>query len=72
VDVPNDTASNTTAPLIPGFEGRLPGSITNSILSPSPIQYTITTGSPNTLTIQNTLNDNPIGAPIVFTRATSY
>jgi len=72
VDVPNATTTNTTAPLIPGFAGRLPGAITNSVLSPSPIRFKVVAGNPDTLTIQNTLNDNPIGAPVVFTRTTTY
>jgi hypothetical protein len=75
VDVPNATATNTTAPLIPGFEGRLPGAISNTILSPSPVHYKVTPGTggnPDTLVIQNTLNDVSIGAPITFKRARTF
>lgn len=72
VDVPNATTTNSTPALIAGFEGRFPGTITNAILSPSPILYTVTPGTPDSLLIQNTLNNNPIGAPVTFTRATTY
>lgn len=72
VDVPNATTTNTTAPLIPGFIGRLPGSLSNAVLSPSPVNYTVVPGTPDTITIQNTLNGNPIDAPVVFQRATTY
>lgn len=75
VDVPNATTTNTTAPLIPGFEGRLPGAVSNTILSPSPVHYKVTpgtSGNPDTLVIQNTLNDVSIGDPITFKRTTTY
>jgi hypothetical protein len=72
VDVPNATATNTTAPLIPGFTGRLPGSQSNAVSSPSPVNYSVVAGTPDTLTIQGTLNGNPIGFPVVFSRATTY
>jgi hypothetical protein len=72
VDVPNATTTNSTPVLIPGFIGRLPGSISNAILSPSPVNYTVTPGSPDTLVIQNTLNAIPIDLPVNLTRATTY
>ena len=72
VDVPNATTTNSTAPLIPGFIGRWPGSITNSILSPSPINYTVTAGSPDTLFVQNTLNAIPVNDPVSLTRLTTF
>jgi hypothetical protein len=72
VDVPNATTTNSTAPLIPGFIGRLPGSLSNSVSSPSPVLFSVVAGTPDTLTIQNTLNGNPIQAPVVFSRHTTY
>jgi hypothetical protein len=54
------------------YEGRLPGSITNAVLSPSPTRYTVTAGSPDTLLIQGTLNDIPVGPPVTFVRHTTY
>jgi hypothetical protein len=72
VDVPNVTTTNSTQPLIPGFIGRIPGSISNAILSPSPVNYTVTTGSPNTLVLQDTLNAIPINQPVNLIRATTY
>jgi hypothetical protein len=54
------------------YEGRLPGSITNAVLSPSPTRYTVTPGNPDTLLIQGTLNDAPIGLPVLFQRHTTY
>jgi hypothetical protein len=72
VDVPNATTTNTTQPLIAGFAGRLPGSISNAFLSPSPVNYTVTPGSPDTLLLQNTLNAIPIDLPVNFVRTTTY
>lgn len=72
VDVPNATTTNTTAPLIPGFIGRLPGSRSNLVGRPSPVRYKVEAGNPDTLTLQNTLNDNPIEFPVVFKRMTTY
>jgi hypothetical protein len=72
VDVPNATTTNSTAPLIPGFIGRLPGSLSNSVSSPSPVLFSVVAGTPDTLTIQNTLNGNPIQSPVVFSRFTTY
>lgn len=72
VDVPNATTTNTTAPLIPGFIGRLPGARSNAVGAPSPVRFKVVAGSPDTLTIQNTLNDIPVDAPVVFQRQTTY
>lgn len=72
IDVPNATTTNRTAPLIPGFIGRLPGSHSNAVSAPSPVLFEVAAGSPDTLTIQNTLNNNPIDAPVVFLRHTTY
>lgn len=72
VDVPNATATNSTAPLVPGFIGRLPGSLSNAVSAPSPVLFEILSGAPDTLTIQNTLNNNPIHAPVIFVRHTTY
>jgi hypothetical protein len=72
LDVPNATTTNSTAPLIPGFNGRLPGSITNAVLSPSPVNYSVVVGNPDALTIQETLNGNLINFPVVLQRTTTY
>lgn len=73
VDVPNATTTNTTAPLINGFAGRLPGSISNAVIAPgSPVRYSVTAGAPDTLVLQDTLNDNPVGDPVTFTRFTTF
>lgn len=76
IDVPDanpaNTVVNTTAPYIPGFAGRLPGSQSTTVLATSPVNYTVTAGTPDTLVIQDTLNAIPIGAPITFQRATTY
>jgi hypothetical protein len=72
VDVPELNTTYTTGPIIPGFKGRLPGSQSTLTLSTSPVNYTVTTGTPDTLVIQNTLNAIPIDEPITFKRATTY
>jgi hypothetical protein len=72
VDVPNATTTNTTGPLIPGFIGRLPGSHSNAVSAPSPVLFKVVPGTPDTLTIQNTLNNNPINPPVNFVRYTTY
>jgi hypothetical protein len=72
VDVPSAITTNTTQPLIAGFAGRLPGSISNAFLSPSPVNYTVTPGAPDALLLQNTLNAIPIDLPVSFVRATTY
>jgi hypothetical protein len=73
VDVPEATTSaRTTGPIVPGFIGRMPGSQSTLTLSTSPVNYTVTPGTPDTLLIQNTLNANPIDQPITFKRATTY
>jgi uncharacterized protein (UPF0179 family) len=72
VDVPNATTTNTTAPLIPGFIGRLPGSRSNLVGRPSPVRYKVEAGNPDTLTLQNTLNDIPVEFPVVLKRMTTY
>ncbi len=54
------------------FEGRIPGSASTLVLSPSPTRYTVTPGNPDTLLIQGTLNDIPTGAPVLFQRHTTY
>jgi hypothetical protein len=72
VDVPELNTTYSTGPIIPGFKGRLPGSQSTLTLSTSPVNYTVTTGNPDTLVIQNTLNAIPIDEPITFKRATTY
>lgn len=69
VDVPN---ANSNPPLVPGFVGRMPGSQSNAVATPSPVYFTIESGlggGAETLTLQNTLNDVPLGKPLVFQRA---
>lgn len=68
VDVPSATS---TPAIVPGFAGRMPGTQSTGAAGPSPNYFTVTPGSPDTLTIQGTLNDIPIGDPIVFTRHTA-
>lgn len=79
VDVPSAASSaaspsitNSTAYYIPGFRGRLPGTQSSQVSTPSPVDYTVTPGSPDTLTIQATLNGTPIEDPVTFSRMTSY
>lgn len=74
VDVPiaQTTPTNTTGPFIPGFAGRLPGTIATNVLNRSPVNYTVTPGNPDTITIQNTLNGIPTGDPVIFMRTTTY
>lgn len=76
VDVPDATATatstNTTKPFVPGFLGRLPGTQSTLVTATSPVNYTVTPGTPDTLVIQNTLNAIPVDLPVTFTRATTY
>jgi hypothetical protein len=49
----------------------MPGSNLNATVSPSPTFFQVTPGvggAPDILTVQSTLNDNPVGEPIVFMR----
>lgn len=67
LDIPNAT----TTPRMPlGFTGKWPQSGSNADGRPSsPVNYTIEPGSPDTLTIQNTLHDgSPVNPPIVMRR----
>jgi hypothetical protein len=62
------TASLTESP--PGYLGRFPGSQGSfDSRPPSPNTYTVSPGTPEVLTVQRTLNGDPLGAPVVFTRA---
>jgi hypothetical protein len=69
-----DTPSTISTPaLVPGFAGRMPGSIVTTVQVPSPVYFRVapgaTSGAPDTLTVQGTQNDVPVGAPLVFTRS---
>lgn len=59
----------TTPRIVPGFNGRFPGSALQLDNRPgSPVQFQVTAGNPDTLTVQETLNGTPVNAPIVFVR----
>lgn len=69
VDVPNTATS--VPPIVPGFNGRMPGSSLSTLLSPSPSYFKVTAGAggaADTLTVQPTLNDAAVGTPLIFTR----
>ncbi len=78
-DLPHYAPKNTTpsglgiGPTIPriapGFRGRFPGTASQLDNRPtSPVQFTVTQGAPDTLTVQDTLNGVPIAQPVVFVR----
>jgi hypothetical protein len=74
-DLPFNTTTGTmrTLPRVPpGYNGRLPGSGQQYDLRPtSPISFAVTpgaAGAPDTLSVQETLNGTPSGAPVVFQR----
>ncbi len=67
------TASSTavlSSTILPGFRGRMPGSQSNSFVVPSPTNYVVAPGTPETLTVQETLNGVLVGSPLTFTRQT--
>lgn len=62
------SAALTDSP--PGFLGRFPGAQgAFDERPPSPNQYTVGPGTPETLTVTRTNNGEPIGTPVVFERA---
>lgn len=59
----------TTPQIAPGFRGRFPGSGSQLDNRPtSPVIFQVQPGSPDILTVQDTLNGVPIGQPVVFER----
>lgn len=59
----------TTPRAVPGYVGRFPGTATQLDQRPtSPVLFTVTSGMPDTLVLQDTLNGTPIGQPITFLR----
>jgi hypothetical protein len=69
-----DVPSNGSIPaLVPGFAGRMPGSLATAVERPSPYYFRVAPGvalgDPERLTIQGTQNDEPIGAPLTFIRS---
>ena len=69
IDVPSILS---TPALVPGFEGRMPGSASTAVAQPSPVYFSIEPGvgsGPEVLTIQETDNDVPVGDPLVFQRS---
>lgn len=66
IDVPN---SNSVPALVPGFAGRMPGSLSTAVQVPSPNYFRVESGTPDTLTIQPTQNDLPHGPPLVLMRS---
>lgn len=77
--VPSDTTglftggscgSGAPAAAPPGFLGRFPGAqAAFDSRPPSPNTYTVIPGNPETLSVQRTLNGDPLGAPVEFERA---
>lgn len=68
--VPSGLGIGPTTPRIaPGFNGRFPGSASQLDNRPgSPVLFQVTAGSPDTLLVQETLNGEPVNAPITFYR----
>ncbi len=68
IDVPN---TSTTPAIVPGFLGRFPTArLGTDNRSPSPILFTITPGSPDTLVVQETLTGAPVNTPPTYERVT--
>lgn len=66
---PSSLSGPTVPRTVPGFNGRFPGAGGQLDNRPnSPTHFDIVPGSPDTLTVQETLNGNPVGEPLVFTR----
>jgi hypothetical protein len=63
---------NTTTPALPeGYVGRWPQSASTADGRPSsPASFLIEPGTPDKLTVQDTLNGAPVNAPFIFYRAT--
>jgi hypothetical protein len=66
IDVPN---SSSIPALVPGFAGRMPGTISTAVQVPSPMYFKVEPGAPDTLTVQSTRNDVPAGDPLALTRS---
>jgi hypothetical protein len=66
---PSQGIGPTTPRIVPGFHGRFPGMNSALDLRPnSPVQFEVTTGTPDTLEVQNTLNGVPVEQQITFRR----
>jgi hypothetical protein len=66
IDVPS---SLSVPALVPGFVGRMPGSLSTAVQVPSPNYFRVVPGTPDTLAVQPTQNDVPVGDPLVFIRS---
>lgn len=71
-DLPVDPYPEYNTPglssLPPGFNGMMPGSHHLEARSPSAILYEVTPGTPDTLTVQETLNGTPNAPAVTFER----